>query len=237
MENNNEDLVVEETTTEELVPETTVESETAEVTEEPETEEVTEEPETTEVTEEPETTEVTEEPETEEVTEESETEEDDLTDDEFADLEELLFWEEETSEDDETEEEDEEIIQPKFFKKDNEELSEEDLVELDETITALEEENNSFKEKIWTFEQEVNDLSSALDKIGEHPVLWPLATALLEWKELNIPDILKEKVKEEISSLPKETVSNEWIEIEKALNPLEKMALQWQWQANFLKWL
>ena len=109
-------------------------------------------------------------------------------------------------------------------------LTDEELEELDNTITNLEEsltENQKIIEErdvtIWELNSTIEEINSTLSikdeeistikkdltlleewltKISDHPIIWPLATKIILWEDLNIPEYLNNSINEELNAVP-----------------------------------
>jgi len=136
-------------------------------------------------------------------------------------------------------EKEEEPTEPKFFpesEKESEEFIDEELLnDLDAWFEELESELATAKETITENSKALEEsqstasaYSEALDKLGEHPILWPLNEKLLKGEEVNIPEYLTKSLEEDIEALPNmDAVAHEntWIVTEETLqDKLEKSA-------------
>lgn len=71
--------------------------------------------------------------------------------------------------------------------------------------TQLEEKDKAITEKEKALLDETNKteaLSEALDKLWEHPILWPLNEKILKWEKVDIPEYLQKSLQEDLESLP-----------------------------------
>ena len=122
----------------------------------------------------------------------------------------------------------EEVIRPTFEKEEEEDFIEEAVLEqlLNEFDTTKEEltiaqekivnfdiEKEEFNKKIQELEDTVNWVNQAYQRALEHPQLWEYFLQLAGWKEVNIPEIIKQNLEQWIKSLPK-TEKTETIMIE-----------------------
>lgn len=106
--------------------------------------------------------------------------------------------------------------EPKEEEQSEDTITDQDLEELDNIITDLEKQVTEKDTKISELSEEIttiktdlekytNDYKSLedwLNKISEHPVLWPLAIKLVKWEEVNIPDYLIKAVESDLEALP-----------------------------------
>ncbi len=124
--------------------------------------------------------------------------------------------------------------EPVFFptkedKKETEEefIDESFLEDIEKWITELETELNTTKETLSQKEKDleeknntVNAYAEALDKLGEHPILWPLNEKILKGEKVDIPEYLQKSLQEDIDSLPNmENIASEptWVQAAESL--------------------
>lgn len=108
--------------------------------------------------------------------------------------------------------------EPVFFQKEEEKkeevaeeyIDEQLLEDLDNWFTELENELSELKENFTKKEAELlessniaNAYATALDKLWDHPILWPLNAKILSWETLDIPEYLLNSLQEDIDALPK----------------------------------
>ena len=85
---------------------------------------------------------------------------------------------------------------------------EEQVTEKDTTISELNNEITTIKTDLEKYSNDYKTLEDWLNKISEHPILWPLAIKLVQWEEVNIPDYLMKAVESDLDTIPK----LDWIE-------------------------
>ena len=103
-------------------------------------------------------------------------------------------------------------------KEPSENLSEEELLELENSFKDLEKELEGKETEIAeinTLLTDANTLSTAYEeaikKLWDHPILWPLNTKIIKWEEVDIPAFLKKGVNDDIDSIPKtEKIKSLW---------------------------
>jgi len=125
--------------------------------------------------------------------------------------------------------EEEKPTEPVFFPNKEEQTEEEEqfideelLEDIEKWFTELEAELNTTKETLSLRDKSIEELnntanaySEALDKLGEHPILWPLNEKLLKWEKVDIPEYLQKSLQEDIDSLPNmENIASEptWVQ-------------------------
>lgn len=125
-----------------------------------------------------------------------------------------------------TEEETDQPTQPVFFKdnkdedtddsskkdksdKEDDYIDESTLDDLDKSFAELESELGEVKDSLSQKEKELKEsnttlsqYSDALDKLWDHPILWPLNAKLLKWEDLDIPWYLQKSIEEDLEALP-----------------------------------
>ena len=103
---------------------------------------------------------------------------------------------------------------------------EKQVTEKDTTISELNNEITTIKTDLEKYSNDYKTLEDWLNKISEHPILWPLAIKLVQWEEVNIPDYLMKAVESDLEAIPK----LDWIETqstpERELRPKNKI-LAW----------
>lgn len=76
----------------------------------------------------------------------------------------------------------------------------------EELETKLEEKDVALTEKEKALLDETNKalaFQEALDKLWEHPILWPLNEKILRWEKVDIPEYLQKSLQDDLDSLPK----------------------------------
>jgi len=134
--------------------------------------------------------------------------------------------------------EEEKPTEPVFFPNKEEQTEEEEqfideelLEDIEKWFTELEAELNTTKETLSLRDKDIEELnntanaySEALDKLGEHPILWPLNEKLLKWEKVDIPEYLSKSLQEDIDSLPNmENIASEPTWVQEALSLQDKL--------------
>ncbi len=135
--------------------------------------------------------------------------------------------------------EEEKPTEPIFFPNKEEQIEEEEqfideelLEDIEKWFTELEAELNTTKETLSLRDKDIEELnntanaySEALDKLGEHPILWPLNEKLLKWEKVDIPEYLSKSLQEDIDSLPNmENIASEPTWVQEVLSLQDKLA-------------
>ena len=135
--------------------------------------------------------------------------------------------------------EEEKPTEPVFFPNKEEQTEEEEqfideelLEDIEKWFTELEAELNTTKETLSLRDKDIEELkntanaySEALDKLGEHPILWPLNEKLLKWEKVDIPEYLSKSLQEDIDSLPNmENIASEPTWVQEDLSLQDKLA-------------
>ena len=103
---------------------------------------------------------------------------------------------------------------------------EKQVTEKDTTISELNNEITTIKTDLEKYSNDYKTLEDWLNKISEHPILWPLAIKLVQWEEVNIPDYLMKAVESDLEAIPK----LDWIETQskpESLQDPRKWILAW----------
>ena len=103
---------------------------------------------------------------------------------------------------------------------------EKQVTEKDTTISELNNELTTIKTDLEKYTNDYKTLEDWLNKISEHPILWPLAIKLVQWEEVNIPDYLMKAVESDLEAIPK----LDWIETQSKSESLQdprKWILAW----------
>ena len=109
----------------------------------------------------------------------------------------------------------EEIQNPK---KENEDefITEEEIKEMEENFKEIEIELENKNIELEKINSELDEMKSKLDnqtilanwyeealnKLWEHPILWPLNMKIIKWEELDIPWYLMKSIEEDLNSMP-----------------------------------
>lgn len=135
--------------------------------------------------------------------------------------------------------EEEKPTEPVFFPNKEEQIEEEEqfideelLEDIEKWFTELEAELNTTKETLSLRDKNIEELnntanaySEALDKLGEHPILWPLNEKLLKGEKVDIPEYLQKSLQEDIDSLPNmENIASEPTWVQEPISLQDKLA-------------
>jgi len=149
-------------------------------------------------------------------------------------LDDLLNISEEPSEEEPQEEENSE--EEPQEEENSEEEPQEELWKNGEELELAQQELEEMQKELEKTKEDEQKIAQALDKLGEHPILWPLNEKLLKGEDVDIPSYLKNIVEKEIETLPKmeEAISEPtWTEKEESLGQL--IAQQNKAQNDFWK--
>ncbi len=110
------------------------------------------------------------------------------------------------------------------------------LDELDASFEDLESQLEEASKIIETMTKDLEDAISnadarweALDKLWDHPILWPLNTKIIQWEEVNIPEYLQKSIQEDLDALPNMNESiHEPTGIQEQETPQQRLEKLWK---------